>query len=97
MTEKRLVDKIVKALRERGVWVYKTHGGAYTRAGVPDLLLCVDGWFVGMEIKLPGCQPTKRQQYEHDQIQAAGGVAIVITSTDEALATVDRLRDKHAT
>ena len=72
-------------LREPGVWFVKYSPGDYGTAGVPDLLICYWGRFVGMEVKQPGQRPTKIQQHTLDAIAGAGGIAIVATSVDEAL------------
>lgn len=58
--------------------------------GSPDLVgwATVDGKaiFVGIEIKLPGEKPRADQQHFIDMIRAAGGIAGVATSVEEALA-----------
>lgn len=40
-----------------------------------DILACVNGRFVGIEVKTPGKQPTVRQAYNIEAILRAGGVA----------------------
>ena len=52
--------------------------------GVPDILLCAYGRFVGMEVKRPGMKPSEHQQEQIDGINAAGGLAGVVTSIEGA-------------
>ncbi len=67
--------------------VIKTHGSVHT-AGQPDLLICYQGQFIGIEVKRPETRHTvtERQQAFLDSIAAAGGTVGVATSIDEALA-----------
>jgi hypothetical protein len=40
-----------------------------------DILCCVNGRFVGIEVKVPGKKPTVRQTFNIEAILRAGGVA----------------------
>lgn len=88
MSERRLTTEILKALRERwpeGWWV-KVHGGPMQQAGVPDILGCVEGRFVALEVKHPdGNHPvTALQEHTLKEISEAEGIAAVVRSVDEA-------------
>lgn len=44
--EKNFENKVKKFLKDKGAWVLKYWGGAaYTKSGIPDLLVCFKGWF----------------------------------------------------
>ena len=45
-----------------------------------DVLACVKGRFVGIEVKVPGKVPTPRQMIALSEIERAGGVAFWCTS-----------------
>ena len=45
--------------------------------GVPDILCCYKGRFIGIEIKEPKERVAGNQHEQHIRIAAAGGVAIV--------------------
>jgi hypothetical protein len=45
--------------------------------GDPDKILCINGFFVALELKARGGRLSKMQKYKLDQISAAGGVALV--------------------
>lgn len=63
--------------------------------GVPDLVCCVDGLFVAMEVKRPGVgRLTDLQALTIERIRDAGGVAEVVTSVEEAAAVLDALVEK---
>jgi Holliday junction resolvase len=92
--ESRLSQKIQKALRERGVFCFKVHGNPNMMAGLPDIIACVEGLFVGFEVKHPGTREnvSPRQQFVHDQIRNSKGRAYVVCSVDETMALVDVIR-----
>lgn len=87
-----IVRKIRAALLQRwpGAWITKIHGGPMQQAGIPDLLCCIEGRFVALEVKVPGeYHPTSRLQLHHlGRIDAAGGVAYVVKSPGEAVERV---------
>lgn len=90
--ESRLQRRIQDHLRDKfpGVFVFKVHGGPYMAAGLPDLICCVDGLFIGLEVKLPiaKSKPSEIQIQTLKEIRAAGGAAQVVRSPAEAEAVV---------
>jgi len=76
--EKKVKDKVVKILKENGVYYFyaSTHG--FGRSGVPDLVCCHNGRFIAIECKAGGNTTTALQDREIAAIRAAGGVAMVI-------------------
>lgn len=77
MREKPYEDKIKKFIESVGGWWVKFHGNAFTRDGIPDLLCCVNGKFLAIEVKGDGGEPSKLQLREINKIDEAGGVALV--------------------
>lgn len=70
-------DKVVGILKDEGVYYFfpATHG--YGRSGVPDIVCCVNGRFLGIECKAGTNKPTALQVRELERIRAAGGTAVV--------------------
>jgi len=84
--ESALTRRILKALRGRGGFWTKVHGGPYQATGLPDIIGVYEGRFYGMEVKLPkGGQPTARQALALRLIEAAGGVSGVVRGPTDAL------------
>ena len=56
MLERDIVAAIKKYLSSLGsdVFFWKEHGGPYGCSGVPDVICCYKGRFIGLECKLPG-------------------------------------------
>lgn len=76
--EKNFENKIKKFLKENGCWFVKYFANRNTRAGVPDLLACVNGYFVAIEVKGTTGKPSELQLWNVEQIRNAGGIAIVL-------------------
>ena len=56
MLEREIVAAIKKYLSSLGsdVFFWKEHGGPYGCSGIPDVICCYKGRFIGLECKLPG-------------------------------------------
>lgn len=76
--EKAVKDKVVRVLKEEGAYYFfpATHG--YGRSGVPDIVACIRGAFVGIECKAGTNKPTALQVRELERIRQADGHAIVV-------------------
>ena len=82
--EKDIVAAILRHLKARPrCFAWKTHGGKYGTAGIPDIIACIDGRFYAFEVKQPGGRLTRLQDVTLNKIKAAGGVAVMVTSVDE--------------
>lgn len=88
--ESRLSGRILDALKAEGWFCFKVHGSQYMMAGLPDIIVCAEGKFIGLETKLPETRENTslRQIYVHKKIEQAGGVAQVVCSPAEALDVV---------
>ena len=63
--------------------------GGYGRSGVPDIVCCVSGQFLGIECKAGTNPPTALQVRELENIALANGLALVVNeNTIDALDTV---------
>ena len=81
------------------IFFWKEHGGPYGTSGIPDIICCYKGRFLGLEAKLPGGKLTELQKRTLDKINAAGGIARRVQSVDDVkviIAQADReRRDAH--
>lgn len=88
--ESNLSRRIMKRLRAEGYFCFKVHGSEYMMAGLPDIMVCAEGYFIGLETKMPekrgNTSPTQR--LVHTKIEHAGGIARVVCSPQEALDVV---------
>lgn len=86
--EKKVKDKVVKILKENGVYYFFPATYGLGRSGVPDIICCVDGRFLAIECKAGDNKPTPLQQRELKAIADAGGSALVINE-DNLSSVVD--------
>jgi Holliday junction resolvase len=88
--ESRLSRKIMDTLRAKGYFCFKVHGSEFMMAGLPDIVVCAEGLFIGLETKNPESRAnvSPRQTYVHEQIRLAGGKAVVVCSAAEALEAI---------
>lgn len=77
MSESRLVREIKKYLEEQGAYVENIWGGGFQAAGIPDIIACYKGRFLGIEVKVGKNKPSKLQEVKIELINKAGGVGIV--------------------
>lgn len=90
MKESDIVKKILKYLKTvEGCFFWKEHGGMYGTAGIPDIICCYCGRFIGFEVKTDVGEPTKLQLAAIRKIQSAGGIALVVRSVDEVKAVIE--------
>ena len=76
--ERAVKDKVVSMLKGEEVYYFfpATHG--FGRSGVPDVVCCVNGYFLGIECKAGTNKPTALQVREIEAIRRSNGVAIVV-------------------
>lgn len=82
--EGRIKNEIKKVLKEYpsvyAFWPVQSGYGSKTL----DVLICAYGYFISIEAKAPGKQPTDLQWKTIGDIQRAGGVACVVDSKESA-------------
>jgi Holliday junction resolvase len=76
--EKKVKDKVKAFLKEQGAYFFMPATGGYGKSGVPDLVACIKGRFIGIECKANGNKPTALQLKNLVDIATAGGVAFVV-------------------
>ena len=87
MLEKDIVNAIMRYLKSvPECFAWKTHGGIYGTAGIPDIIACVSGHFFAFEVKQPGGKLTKIQEVTIRKINEAGGNAYEVTSVERVKA-----------
>ena len=84
MLERDIVAAIMRYLKGLpGCFAWKTHGGMYGTAGIPDVVACIGGRFCAFEVKQPSGRLTRLQEAALEKIRNAGGVAGKVTSVED--------------
>ena len=91
MLERDIVTAIKRYLASLGsdVFFWKEHGSVYGTNGVPDIICCYKGRFLGLECKLPGGRLTKIQKRTIEKINRAGGVACRVESVEDVKRVIE--------
>ena len=55
--------------------------GGYGSSGIPDIIACYQGRFIGIEAKANGGKPTALQLKNLNDIKNCGGQALVVDET----------------
>lgn len=76
--EKQFENKIKIWLKEHGCYFVKFFANRMTKTGVPDILACVNGHFVGIEVKAQNGRPSELQLYNVKKIRESGGLAFIV-------------------
>lgn len=59
--ETSIQQKIQDYLKNIGGYCFKVHGEIFMRAGIPDIICCFKGKFIGIEVKDYGNFPSELQ------------------------------------
>jgi Holliday junction resolvase len=79
--EGRVKRKAIAELQKLGMYIFFPATGGFGRSGIPDIVCCYKGKFIGIECKAHGNKPTALQQSNLEEIVNNGGIAIVIDET----------------
>lgn len=60
----------------------KTWSNGVQRSGIPDVLTCCNGHFIGIELKADKGKPSALQIYNLKKIEQSGGYAILLYPAD---------------
>ncbi len=80
--EKKVKTKVKKILDKLNCYHCMPTTGGYGASGVPDIIACYKGKFVGIECKANGNKPTALQQKHLRDISISGGISLVIDETN---------------
>lgn len=80
--EKNFENKIKAYLKSIGAYFIKTHGDRFSKVGTPDIIACVNGHFVAVEVKAENGKPSELQRYHIQQINKAGGYGVILYPKD---------------
>lgn len=76
--ETKFKNQIKKFLDENNIYHIPYFPTIYTPKGVPDILACINGRFVGIEVKAEKGKPTKLQLHHQKNISNSGGLSFIL-------------------
>ena len=65
-------------------------------AGIPDIVCCFRGSFLGIEVKRPGAknEQSEQQKIHERNIAKSGGTYLLVDSLEEVVAYVEQQEEK---
>ncbi len=80
--EGKVKAAVRKVLDTEGVYYFMPAANGFGRAGIPDIICCVQGFFLAIELKAGKGKTTALQDREIAAINAHGGRAVVINENN---------------
>ena len=59
-------------------WYTKIWGGGYQKSGIPDILCCVNGVMMAVEVKASNGRPSELQKLNISRINKSGGIGVFL-------------------
>ena len=78
MLEKAVKERVKRILKEYGAYYFMPAMNGFGKAGVPDIIACYKGKFLGIECKVGSNKATALQVKNITDIIEAGGQALVV-------------------
>ena len=76
--EKKVKNNVVRLLKERGAYYFFPASYGMGRSGVPDIVCCLHGHFIGIECKAGKNKATELQLRELTAIREAEGTTFIV-------------------
>lgn len=74
--EKNFQSKVIQYLKKKNIYYIKIISA--TRNGVPDIIICKNGKFIGLEIKTDTGIVAPLQKYNQELIKKSGGTSYIV-------------------
>lgn len=90
-------DVLRRYLEERGIYYTNVQGGFGVAPGAPDMILCVNGYFVAFEGKTYKGKQSDDQIIQQSKIEASGGKYYIVKTMAEAIKILDQITASERT
>ena len=87
--ETYLQRSIRKLIEKRGGYAIKQHGSMISEPGIPDIIACYNGFFLAIEAKEIGNEPSRQQGIHIRNIQKSNGITCVIWDIEKLKVVLD--------
>lgn len=91
--EKKLQDKAIEYLKEKGIYYINQFGNGWSAKGAPDLIVCINGLFVAFELKVGDNDLQDDQKIHRIRIRRSGGLHYAPYTLEEFINIVEELKN----
>lgn len=97
--EGKVKRRVTKILQKFGAYYFSPVTGGFGRSGVPDIVVCYQGVFIGIECKAGDNKPTALQLKNLEDIHTNGGWGMIVNEdtaedVEAVLIYISHLREK---
>ena len=89
--EKKLQDKAIRYLRDRGIYYLNLYGDGFSGKGKPDIIACINGKFVAFELKVGANDMQDDQRIHKLRIERSSGLHYSPYTITEFISIVEAL------
>lgn len=95
MREKSVENDIKDYLFRKGIYHFKVHGSRFMEPGIADIIACVNGHFLAIEVKRPGAknEQSEVQKVHERNVIKSGGTYLLVDSLQEVIDYVKSQED----
>lgn len=95
--EKKVKQHVVEILKAYAAYYFYPLTMGYSSSGVPDIICCYYGQFIGIECKAGKNKTTALQDQNIARIKVSGGIVLVINEDNihEVKAVLEKIRSAH--
>lgn len=87
-----LKTRIRKKLTDEGIFWSSIQGGPGSKPGDPDLIACINGRFIGIEVKTAGGRQSPIQRRRQEQIEQSNGIYKIVRNMEELQEILDEYK-----
>ncbi|MGL5153112.1 MAG: VRR-NUC domain-containing protein [Clostridium sp.] len=81
--EKQFENQIKKFLDKLpDTWYFKVWSGPYSKSGIPDIIACINGNFVALEVKAENGRASELQKRNIRVINECNGLGLIVYPSD---------------
>jgi hypothetical protein len=91
--EKKLQDKAIKYLKDKGIYHINKYGDGRSAKGAPDLYVCINGLFVCFELKVGSNDLQDDQKLHKLWIERSGGLHFSPYTLEEVISIVEGIQN----
>lgn len=91
LTESNLQKKVTEYLKKENIYFINVYGSGRTAKGAPDIIACVNGKFVALELKVGSNNMQPDQIIHKRRIKRSGGLHYVPRTLDEVKKIINEI------
>ena len=89
--EKKLQDKAIRYLKDKGIYALNLYGDGFSGKGKPDIIACINGRFVAFELKVGANDMQDDQKIHKLRIERSQGLHYSPYTLSEFIEIVEEL------